>query len=498
MLFIIIAALFVSCKKEEKEKNEPEMPKYNGTVDDISKDLDSAYMYLRAKYSIKVYGQQFEKCSPFLISNFITDDAICGGNDDEQDVPFWQDIAKFRTKPNNISVSALWLKYYFGIYHLNKILYNAQLDKYAQKDQVIAEAKFLRAYIQFDMLRFFGAIPALDKYYPASDSISQTVNTVKASFESIVSDLEAAVNGLPVKSALASENYFRPSKGAAHSLLGKVYLYMASPYYNLGNEYYSKAQSALEQVISSGEYKLVDDYGAQFLKAGEFGSESVFEINYTLMPSMDWNNILVNTCNPDPIFIGVRGITGSTAPSGWGFILPREELVTLFVNEKETKRKTGTIIDGSELVKQGGKLSKYPAYNGYFSNKNTLRNDERVLNESFNIETNDRIIRYSDVLLMYAEASLNMGDANKALQYVNMVRSRAGVSALAALTMDDIMKERRLELALEGHRFFDLLRWNKASEKLQFKGFVAGKSEHLPIPEYVLKKYSKLTQNPGY
>jgi starch-binding outer membrane protein, SusD/RagB family len=494
-IFIFISLATLNSCVEENENTPDNNPVidtvYHGTVSDLTKDLDTVYMYLRTK--------QFDNglCSPFLLSNMMSDQATCGGGGANDLSPF-QEIAVFQATPENPSSHQLWLKYFYGIHYCNKILFNTSLDSYESKEGLIAETRFLRACLQFEMLKFYGNIPVLDKYVDLGDTAEFTQNVISKSFTSIVNDLKASLTGLPSKQMLSGDDYFRPTKGAALALLGKVHLYMASPFYNQGNDNYSKAKDYFEQVINSGEYALKNDYGAQFIKSGEFCSESIFEINYSLMPTWDWMNMLVNTGNPDPVFMTVRGQGSMDAIDGWGFVPVQSDLVDLFVSEQDAVRMKATIVFCDSLIQQGATIGQDNyQYTGFYSNKTTKRANEQS-SDYYNNESNDRIIRYSDVLLMYAEACLHTGDNMNALSAVNMVRSRAQLPALTDINIDVIMKERVLELSLEGHRFFDLVRNMQASTVLAGKGFVSNKSEFLPVPSSVLDKYPNLVQNPGY
>ena len=494
--FILLSiTAFYNCEEDSHDnvvdKNDHNDTVYEGTVDDLYLDLDTVYMYLRTK---QITGTN----SPYIYAMSMSDIAEHGGGIMDN-LAFISTIASFNADYTDINLEGLWLKYFYGIQHCNRILFNTSLESNPDKDQLIAEVNFLKAYMQFEMLKFFGNIPDFDNYIPLTDSSRFTQLSAAKTFESIISNLDLAANGLPQKSNILPENYFRPTKGAAYALMGKAYLYMASPYYNLGSNYYINAKESFENVINSGEYAMVIDYGSQFLKTGEFGAESVFEIDFNNVNAWDWNNILINEGNEDPRYVTVRGTFDIyDGVGGWSFLPVKTSLVDLFDAEGDNIRKDATIIDCEYLSNQGADVNSAECYQytGYTNNKVTLRVDESL--ELYNSETNDRIIRFSDVLLMYAEACLNVGDVAKATDYVNMVRSRAGLLMYTSVTLDNIMKERLMELAFEGHRFFDLVRNNYAQSVLGSKGFISGKSEILPIPEAVLTGYPNFNQNPNY
>jgi hypothetical protein len=263
----------------------------------------------------------------------------------------------------------------------------------------------------------------------------------------------------------------------------------------------------LENVIS-GPFSLVADFNSIFLQAGENGPESVFEIQYSnVSPFYDWSNPGRGQGNLAVQVCGVRNITGgSPYAQGWSTNLPTKNLADAY--ETGDKRKAATILD-IEAYKNAN-----PQFNitylvapfkntGLYNHKYHPRKGETSGQIELNYLNNFRTIRFADVLLMAAEANNRKSspDDAKAQTYLNRVRQRAfgdnnhNVTLTGTALRDAIWNERRLELAMEGDRFFDLVRTGKAATTIA--GFKAGKNELFPIPQQEVD-ISGLTQNPGY
>jgi hypothetical protein len=259
-----------------------------------------------------------------------------------------------------------------------------------------------------------------------------------------------------------------------------------------------EAADLFEQVNTSSNYQLLPSYGDIFRPDNKFNAESIFEITHTSAAVGYWGPwppagegmIFTQMCGP-------RAYVGPTYSAGWGFNPVTMDLVNLL---KPDPRYKATIanIDSLDVV---GVASYEKGYQntGYFLQKwapmeefRASGNGDPVLMWPYNyIE-----IRLADTYLMEAEALVRAGDPGRAQQWLDAVRARVGLPSVPA-TLDNIYKERRLELATEGHRFFDLVRTGKAAQALAFKGFVPGTHEILPIPLAELNN-TKLVQNPNY
>ncbi|PLX25506.1 MAG: RagB/SusD family nutrient uptake outer membrane protein [Salinivirgaceae bacterium] len=497
-IFITLAILASGCTDDWLEL-EPVGQKleinFYQTEEDIYQGLIAAYSMLQPKY--------FSGWSSYyFLANFPSDDSeVVGGGPGDR--PEYHAIGEFTMLPTNSAVLQLWRRNYYGIYRANVVIENADPSASQASKQYIAEAKFLRAYYYFQLVQFFGDVPLITGNL-TQDEYDQPRKPVKQVFSQIISDLESAIPNME----LSYPQTYRATKGAAQSLLGKIYLYMASPYYyqnynfNLSQaEYYQLAADQFETVILSAQYDLEPVYDNIWRYEYEHGVESIFEIEYAnIERGGDWGNGRVNGGNIDVQMSGPRSITSDTLLAGWGFDMVTQDLIAAYNAQGDTERRDGTAYGEAFLASIGaGTPEQNPGYTGYFCKKRaTWKHITWNSNAEWNYETNERVIRYADVLLMMSEAILG-GAAGNADYYFNLVRERAGLDPIAGVTMDDIKTERRLELAMEGFRYFDLVRWGDAATVLGPKGFVAGKHEVFPIPqEEIVNSNNALTQNPNY
>ena len=292
---------------------------------------------------------------------------------------------------------------------------------------------------------------------------------------------------------------YKATKGAAQALLGKVYLYHGT----FDADKFADAASVFADVIASPVYSLKtgDDYKNLFESSAENGSESVFEIQYTGVEPAGWDCIICSEGSYFPKFCGPRSpYDNPEFVTGWGFCLPSQELYDLF--DANDARRDVTFYD---LRDEQDSYSQGRDDTGLFNKKYIPRKiDETAGSDPLNYANNYRSIRYADVLLMAAEAHAQSGGAN-AEDYLNQVRFRAygdnshDYSSAEGDLLEAIYAERRKELAGEGHRFFDLVRTNKAAAAIP--GFTANKNEVFPIPLIELELANAVErwgQNPGY
>uniref|UniRef100_A0A2B4RXX3 beta-glucosidase n=1 Tax=Stylophora pistillata TaxID=50429 RepID=A0A2B4RXX3_STYPI len=319
-----------------------------------------------------------------------------------------------------------------------------------------------------------------EKRLMADDSGTLKRATKEAVYAQIEADLKNAIKDLPVS---VSEKG-RVTKSAAQALLGKIYLYQNK---------FDLAATTLENVI--GVYNLTTAYNTIFTSAGENNQESVFEIQHSNASNWwDWGCMVCSEGNIGVVHNGPRGYSGPEYASGWSFNVPTKKLYNAY--EAGDTRRKATILDieafKAEQATKGKKVAYFKGYKhtGYYNHKYITRAGASGAQLELNYQTNYRAIRYADVLLMAAEAHNRKSspDDTKAKEYLNQVRRRAfGVSNNSKdinhtgtdLTKA-IWKERQLELAMEGHRFFDLVRTGQASKSI--KGFKKGKHEVFPIP----------------
>jgi len=358
------------------------------------------------------------------------------------------------------------------------------------RNRYIAEASFLRGLFYFDLVRAFGGVPKVTSTTPATKTPRSTDAEI---YELIISDLEFAAQHLPEKSLYAPDDAGRATKGAAKSLLARVYLFMG--------DYKNVEKYALE-VIASDEYDLEDDFADANGKNGEHGIESVFEIGAMEVEGAGGNQ-----------YANTQGVRGSPN-RGWGFNRPSLDLRYSF--EEGDPRLDATIIDLGEtldgiFIIGDGTTPDVVVVNGIVTEVECY--NQKVWYPGTNTITqwghNRRLIRYADVLLMAAEALNENDKPGDALPLLNEVRERArggNGSILPDVTVTEknalrnaILEERRHELALEGHRFWDLVRTGRAAIVLGPLGFQTGKHELLPIPQNEIDiSQGSLQQNPNW
>jgi starch-binding outer membrane protein, SusD/RagB family len=372
---------------------------------------------------------------------------------------------------------------------------NENLFKTISKSQLLGEAYFLRAYFHFEVVRTWGDAPIVDRV-PKVEDKNKTRSPKAEVYEFIESDLIKATKLLTKKSQLGQSNLGRASSGSAYSLLAKVYLY---------DKKYEEARIAAKAVIDMGEseYKLFDNFEDNFNLKGENGSESIFEIDFYKSQS-ETTNYLTNgnySCYammPRPF-------------AGYGGNQALQSLVNAFEpGDKRLKATVLTVADMQGVESQSDLAQLVYNRTGYYNKKFYLPPKDRVGTGIFTLPLNTRIIRLAEVYLIYAEACCKKNDDITARIYLNKVRTRAGLKDNTTDSGDAlynaILKERRIELAMEGDRFFDLVRTGKAAEafsSLEFKtykpqaNFKLGISELLPIPQLEIENSNgNIKQNP--
>ena len=361
-----------------------------------------------------------------------------------------------------------------------------------------AEARFMRAYAYFDLVRDFGEVPKIDFKVYQAEQANIPKSTVAEIYALIDEDLQFAAQNLPL--SWDPKYLGRVTRGTANTLQAKAYLYRKN---------WASALAKAEEVINSNQYELYPRYGGTtglFTEAGENSKESIFEIqNYqNANGTVSFSNDLAN-------YMGVRG--AGQWDLGWGWNIPSEDLV---VNgyESTDPRKDATILYSGQPDNLYG--ATLPALtNSKYWNKKVYTDPARraATGNRFGQWLNTPILRYADVLLMAAEAANELGgteNTTKALAYLEMVRARArggSTTALPPVTTTDqaalrtaIKKERRAEFAMEFERFYDLVRWGDAQAVFTALGINwLPKYEYMPIPQGAISRSNGvLIQNPNY
>ncbi len=448
-------------------------------------------------------------------TNIMSDDADKGSYPGDQ--PLAAQFDNFQLSPDNTYIDGLWKGYYAGISRANNVLQALSQAKLAANivTEKSAEVRFLRAYFYFNLVRMFGGVPIVltvptgplnqDSSFYYRSSANNVYSQV------IIPDLQFAVANLPLKSATTTGS---ATKGAAETLLAKVDMYLKD---------WQDAYNLTTDVINSGQYSLMPDYSLLWRQAGDNSVESVFEVETGIYGSADYGV-------PEYVeFQGARQDNGMGIPTtpwnnpgfyqpsgddGFGFDEPSQDLYNAY--EPGDRRRDATIIhlpassqpdtlwDGFTIPTLIGMTINYN-YKAYHS-KRPDQKYEVFEGSRGDCQKNIHILRYAEVLLINAEAANELGNTSTAAMSLNKVRARAGLNVTTASGQSAlrtaIWNERRVELAMEHDRFWDLVRQGRAAQVMIAAGktnFVAGRNELLPIPAIeIASSGGKLTQNPGY
>lgn len=444
-----------------------------------------------------------------LATDLASDDGDKGSTASDGQVPFGS-IDDFTATPDNFVFNNLWQGYYQGIAKANDAidqLNKASFDT-ATRNRLIGETRFIRGLYYFNLVRLFGGVPKLTRVPAPSEYNSDSFQTRASTdeiYSVIIEDFQYAVANLPEKGDANSE-VGRATKGAAESFLAKVYLYRKD---------YQKAYDMSLAVIQSNRYSLVPYpyYGAIFREhpvngvGGNNNTESIFEVQ---------TGVNAPENGVSPLFSNGQGARskGGWNDLGFGFNDPTLDLVNAYEAADSTRKfgtvifiqptvaapgiSTGTVLwDGFRIPSQDSVENSRYSYKAYHS---PIAESAQTSNNKDTKPKNIRLMRYAEVLLINAEAAAQVGNGAQALSDLQQVRSRAGLTTTTA-TVNDVWKERRVELAMEQDRFFDLVRQGRAGNVLRATGkaFVDGKSEVFPIPQAQIDlSGGRLTQNNGY
>jgi hypothetical protein len=485
LLTLLILLLFAGCETflEINPQGELTQEAFPTTRADALLAVNATYTTLRGWYY---------HSGGYPILDIMSDDAYKGSNPNDQ-LPTVGPYDNFTHTSTQDGLDRWWNALYEGVKRTNVVIEKVpaiQMDE-SLKNKYLAEASFIRGLLYFDLVRAWGGVPLVTTTTPPLKLARSTKEQI---FELIVEDLIFAIQYLDEKSAIAPEEQGRATKGAAKSLLAKVYLFQ--------HDFVNAEKYALE-VISSNEYDLEPVFADANGKNGEHGIESVFEIG-----AME-----VEGAGGDQ-YANTQGVRG-TPNRGWGFNRPSLDLQNSFEASDPRLDATviylGEVLDGVKILGDGttpdvtrdskGNIIEIECYNQKVWIPGTTTITQ--------MGHNRRLIRYADVLLIAAEALNENDKPDQSLIYLNQVRERAregNSSILPDITetnkdalRDLIINERRHELALEGHRFWDLVRTGKASEILGPSGFIEGEHELLPIPQTEIDmSQGTLIQNPNW
>lgn len=485
-ILIVLALLAaVSCQDFLNIRTEATMP---STGTDYTK-AENIFLPVSAAYASMRLGEG-EALNYVAVLGVPSDDDDKGSATD--DGPLVKEFDEFTYGPENEHIQYIWSIFYNMVSASNYAVESmAEFEKAATSDEskqqvkeCRAEARLIRAYAYWNLVRLFGRVPLIDRTMDAGELASKEVSSVEDLYKFIYADIDAGIQDLP-------ESYVgmpgRYTKYTAMALKAKVAMY---------NKDWNEAAKEADAIIASGKFSLMPKFRDAFSVEHENGPESLMEIQSS---DMGQSNGAMPLC-----YYGfIQGPRNGSEPmQGWGYKVPSQALIAFFDSRGDNIRKAVTLLERGATTPEGDTISDKCA-NPYYNGKVYVpaRFNTRSFN-AYGLDHNMRIIRYAEILLIYAEAMANGASITSASGYtadmaLNEVRSRAGLPAASA-TLQNIYDERRAELALEENRFFDLVRWGKAPEVLGSKGFKAGKNELFPIPANQRQLNSALPQNPGY
>jgi hypothetical protein len=494
--FMFCFLAITSCKKDFLDLSDPTKKtadKFYQNEDQIKQAVSGAYSSLQDHVNSQYIFAEMSSDNTTIQLN----PSDRGQVDRAEAFEFWNVTA------TNVNIADMYNQSYNALYNINFAL--AKIDGVAgindqKKAQYKGELQFMRAYYYFNLVRYFGPVVLItEPLANASDAFQTKRSPETEIYAQIIKDLIDAAASLPLKSTYTGAEVGRASKGSALGLLGKVYLTTKD---------YAKAESTLQQVIPLG-YSLVADYNSVFDTNNKNNSESLFEVQYQGGNNLgEWSSFLYAFAPRN----SAGAITGfpTSRPQGWN--IPTASMIAEF--EADDKRKAVALKEG--YTNADGVFVAIPFVNKY-NHPHTIygRTDD-----------NWPVLRYADVLLMLAEAINEQGGPGAAYQYINQVRQRAGLTGLSGLSQDAfrtaIRHERRVELAFENDRWFDLKRAltnaqmatllnahgqaEKASPTVDRSGVPFAGNDYrfdgyealYPIPDRQLFLDKNLTQNPGY
>jgi hypothetical protein len=476
-LTIFMLLFTISCGKNFLNE-----PPRTVTIDDlVNNPQDGAQRMVAAVYN-KLYDWDVHTFSWIGISSITSDDADKGSiagdaGTDKQLLDAWTFDA------NSFSFNESWTGNFDGIGRVAYGLkYISEMDlPQADKDRYIGELKFLRAYFYWNLVRMFGGVPKIDHVLESQQDI--VTSSVRASTEEIYSFIESdcldAIAKLPANIPAAENG--RVSKYAAYALLSKAYLYQKR---------WADAKAMADIIINSNKFALLADYAQIWREAGEFSVESIWEVNAIGAP-------------PNPKGIQQYTSVQDIRPRGWGFNTPSLDLANAY--EPNDKRKAATIINRGQTLWDGEVVPSDAPNERYNYKSFVSRTQETWSGDQDQTNKNLRVFRFGETLLIKAEAEMELNNLNEAKTALNLIRKRAGLGNTTAVTQseirDAIYKERRVEMAFEHDRTFDLRRTGRAGTVLRALGINYVDSRHnlFPIPQVQIDRSNGvLLQNPNY
>lgn len=496
--------------------------------------VNAAYVPMTWEFGTTYYPEWY-------FGDIVSDDALKGGQDINDGADL-RELENFKANSDNEILLGYYRAQWQGIQRANLAIDEIpttrienegdEAEKQAKyRDRYLGEAYFLRGFYYFRLARMFGGMPLIDYVIKSSNQWAQTRSTMDETLNFAIEDFKRAENLLWKKDEYSNEELGRATKGAAQAMLLKANLYRADYLRNAGNEteaqkYFAEAAKWGKEVIQSRQYSLWPNYLDNFRLANENGRESVFEIQYTEEATSDYGGEGYTRGTMTTIL--QRSRSSAFGEAGWGYDRPTRNLYNEY-EAGDARRDETILVPTDEQIETpaqeiycGDRMlnRKYAMYNDG-ANGGIYKLAHATRSPKNNIQ-----IRYADVLLMYAEACCESGDLPSAKTALKEVRDRAGLSQFPytaviqgqTVTFNDnqedlrkaIRHERRVELAMEGHRWFDLTRWGIAKETMDtymageteeakelYGTFQKGKHELFPIPSKEID-LSGIEQNPNW
>ncbi|GAA3961305.1 RagB/SusD family nutrient uptake outer membrane protein [Mucilaginibacter dorajii] len=506
---MLVAVFAMGCKKGDLTTVNPNAQ----TSQTFWQNASDAVKGINAVYGSLIIDGSYMRFSP-IVENTRGDDATSYSPWDQI-----YNMGKFNMQSNGDGVLFSWTAYYQGILRANEVLkYVPAINMDADlKKRVLGQAYFLRALYYFHLADFYKNVPM--PLVPAASSADyfQKQQTQDVVWAQVISDFKAAEDMLPTTySGLSPDGQVgRATKGAAAAFLGKTYLFTKK---------YTEAAAQFKTVMDLGIYSLVPNYYDNFFANNENNAESIFEVQFSRDaggtdlgwggdPSSGWGRT------------SARAITFGAPSFGFGDVQPTPVLYNEYLQEKTTTGAVDPRLDvtmyynkpGEKLYNQdfATRYAGSSSLNAVFCHKYENGDSGQADEYDWRSGINERLMRYADVLMMYAECLNELGQTSDAYQYIQIVRNRVGLPNLATVKpnmsqadmREQIGHERFLEFSLEGHRFDDIRRWGwlQDATKLawlksrdpEFNTYTTGK-EYLPIPLTEVQTNVGLVQNPGY
>lgn len=448
-------------------------------TENMFEPVSAAYAQLRQGHSFNY----------ICLEEIASDDADKGS--EASDSPVAAELDNYTFTAGNSLINSVWVEFFDMVSAANNAIEQEKLYGQTQNTeenvylsrQYACEARLIRAYAYWQLTRLFGEVPLVDRSMTSEELGNNPQVSLETLYDFMYEDLQAAIDTLP--DSWGKTWGCRYNRFTAMALKSKVALYRGD---------YTEAAKQADAIIASGKYHLMDDYRYVFSVDGENCSESLMEIE-----SSD-----LGMSSGDAPYIEYAYVQGprNNKPSnmqGWGFNVPSDALLSFLKDRGDNIRYATTVLERGTTTPEGDEILSTctnPYYNGKVYTPSSYNNWSY---NGYGFDHNLRIIRYSDILLIYAESLVNGAPVGtcglSADEALNQVRSRAGLTPITA-TMDTILDERRAEFALEENRLFDLKRTGRAAGTIS--GFVSPKNDYYPVPSNQLQLNTALKQRAGW